>query len=129
VATLHRMVRAVRERGHVVGEGFFESRISTVAAPVRDAAGHTVAAIGITIPSDRLEPQSIPHLVEQVRETAQALSRLLDHTPATDTPPRVAQTRPIGVGSDTACGAWADTDTTADADHDEARDTSPATAG
>lgn len=131
VATLHRMVQAVRERGHVVGEGFFEPRISTVAAPVHDAAGHTVAAIGITIPSDRLEPQSTPHLVGQVRETARALSRLLDHTPATDTRPRMTRNRPPGIDTDTdtAGGAWADTDTTADADHDEARDTSPATAG
>jgi DNA-binding IclR family transcriptional regulator len=127
VASLHRMVQAVRAHGHVVGEGFFEPRISTVAAPVRDAAGLTVAAIGITIPSDRLELASIPPLVAQVCETAQALSRLLDHAPPPHTRartphPNAARNRPQGQ-------AWDDTDIAAEAAHDEARDPSPATAG
>lgn len=94
VPTLHRMVQAVRTRGHVVGQGFFEPRISTVAAPVHGADGLTVAAIGVTIPTDRLEPEAIPPLVAQVLEAARELSRLLDHTPSARGGARVAVPSP-----------------------------------
>lgn len=81
VAELHRMVQAVRELGHVVGRGFFEAHIATVGAPVRDAAGHVVAALGATVPADRLEAESVDTLVTQVRAAAAELSSLLDHAP------------------------------------------------
>jgi hypothetical protein len=84
------MVQAVRAHGHVVGQGFFEPRISTVAAPVHGADGQTVAAIGLTIPTDRLEPEAIPPLVAQVLEAARELSRLLDHAPSARVGARVA---------------------------------------
>jgi DNA-binding IclR family transcriptional regulator len=51
------MVQADRQRGYVLGEGFFESNISSVAAPVRDHSGHIVAALGAT---DSREPHRPP---------------------------------------------------------------------
>ena len=79
VAELQRMTQAVRERGHVVGRGFFEAHIATVGAPVRDAAGHVVAALGITVPSDLLDEPAADLLLERVCAAAAELSSLLDH--------------------------------------------------
>ena len=79
VAELHRMTHAVRERGHVVGRGFFEAHIATVGAPVRDASGQLVAALGITVPSDLLDEPAAGLLLERVRAAAAELSSLLDH--------------------------------------------------
>jgi DNA-binding IclR family transcriptional regulator len=82
VVELFDLVQKDKERGYVIGEGFFESRISTVAAPVRDHSGLVVAALGATIPSPHIEAGQMDHIVRRVREAADELSRLLDHTPA-----------------------------------------------
>jgi DNA-binding IclR family transcriptional regulator len=82
---LHRMTQAVREHGHVVGRGFFEAHIATVGAPVRDAAGQVVAALGLTVPSDLLDEPAASLLLERVCAAAAELSSLLDHqSPAAD---------------------------------------------
>ena len=57
VLELFNMVQVDRERGYVLGEGFFESSISTIAAPVRGEDGHIVAALGATIPSAHIDPE------------------------------------------------------------------------
>jgi DNA-binding IclR family transcriptional regulator len=79
---LFNMVQVDRERGYVLGEGFFEARISTVAAPVRDQSGHIVSALGATIPSPHVEPDQLDQIVRRVRESADELSRLLGHVPS-----------------------------------------------
>jgi DNA-binding IclR family transcriptional regulator len=89
VVALHRMTQAARADGHLVGRGFFEPRIATVAAPVFDARGRIVAALGITVPTSALENPSadadplaaLRALLPAVREAAQELSRRLDHAP------------------------------------------------
>jgi DNA-binding IclR family transcriptional regulator len=89
VPTLHRMVQAARTAGHLIGRGFFEARIATVAAPVFGAQGQIVAALGLTVPvsslahaqaSEATEP--LQPLLPPVQAAAQELSRLLDHAPA-----------------------------------------------
>ena len=64
------MVQADRQRGYVLGEGFFESNISTIAAPVRDHSGHIVAALGATITSGHIEEDRMDEMVQRVRDTA-----------------------------------------------------------
>ena len=81
VNELFDMVQADKERGFVLQEGFFETSISTVAAPVRDHSGHVVAALGATIPSPHIDASQLDVIVSRVRETAAELSRLLDHAP------------------------------------------------
>jgi len=76
------LVQADRLRGYVSGEGFFESTISTVAAPVRDASGQVVAALGVTIPTVQIGHVNFANLLGQVRGSADELSRLLNYTPA-----------------------------------------------
>lgn len=81
VLELFNMVQVDRERGYVLGEGFFESSISTIAAPVRDHTGHIVAALGSTIPAAQIEPDRIEGLVTRVRAAADEISGLLNYQP------------------------------------------------
>lgn len=82
VIELFNMVQADRERGHVQGEGFFESNISTIAAPVRDHSGRVVAALGATITSAHIDGDRMDDMVRRVRDAAQELSSLLNYAPA-----------------------------------------------
>lgn len=81
VVELFDMVQKDKERGFVLQEGFFETSISTVAAPIRDHSGHVVAAMGATIPSPHIDADQLDSIVARVRDTAAELSRLLDHSP------------------------------------------------
>jgi DNA-binding IclR family transcriptional regulator len=81
VLELFDMVDSDRQRGYVLGEGFFEASISTIAAPVRDHSTRIVAALGATIPSAHVESDRLDELVQRVRSTADELSRLLNYSP------------------------------------------------
>ncbi len=91
---LFNLVQADLERGFVLGEGFFEASISTVAAPVRDHSSRIVAALGVTIPSSRIEPGQLEDLVRSVQESAAELSSLLNYTPAARSAASVVALRP-----------------------------------
>ena len=73
------MVQADRQRGFVSGEGFFESSLSTVAAPVRDGSSKIVAALGVTVPTAQIAHVNFNELLLQVRRSADELSRLLNY--------------------------------------------------
>lgn len=79
VLELFDMVQADRQRGFISGEGFFESAISTVAAPVRDQSGRIAAALGVTIPTTQIGHVNFEELLSQVRRSADELSRLLNY--------------------------------------------------
>ena len=81
VEALFEMVQRDRERGVVLQEAFFEASISTIAAPVRDRTCKVVAALGVTIPASRIDPEQLDMMEEKVRDTAGELSRLLDYRP------------------------------------------------
>lgn len=72
-------VQRTRERGWVLAEGYFEPQICSVAAPVRDAAGHVVAAVGITVPGSSIAASAREQLVHEVCATAAQLSSRLDY--------------------------------------------------
>ncbi|MEJ8824747.1 IclR family transcriptional regulator [Variovorax humicola] len=82
VNELFDMVQGDRQRGYVLGEGFFEANISTVAAPVRDHSGHIVAALGATITSGSIEESRIAEMVLRIRSTADDISGLMNYSPA-----------------------------------------------
>ena len=87
VIELFDMVESDRQRGYVLGEGFFEASISTIAAPVRDHSTRIVAALGVTIPSAHIDAERLDELVQRVRAAANDLSRLLNYSerqPVTD---------------------------------------------
>ncbi|MBK5350989.1 IclR family transcriptional regulator [Pseudomonas sp. TH41] len=82
VMELFDLVQADRQRGFVSSEGFFESTISTVAAPVRDETSRIVAALGVTIPTAQIAHVNFNELLLQVRRSADELSRLLNYNSA-----------------------------------------------
>jgi DNA-binding IclR family transcriptional regulator len=94
VLELFDMVQVDRERGYVMGEGFYESSISTIAAPVRDQSGRVIAALGATIPSGHVEAARMNELVQRVRTSADELSRLLNYQPRGEQGARVVSLRP-----------------------------------
>lgn len=96
VIELFDMVQADRARGYVQGEGFYESNISTIAAPVRDHSGRVVAALGATITSGHIDEERLDGMVRQVRDTAEELSALLNYAPATANRNVVALRQPRG---------------------------------
>jgi DNA-binding IclR family transcriptional regulator len=73
------LAQQTRQRGHVMAEAFFESHISTVAAPVFGEGGHVVAAIGLTIPGAQIADDKRAALVAHVRGAATQLSTLLNY--------------------------------------------------
>lgn len=82
VTELFDLVQADRARGHAVSQGFYESNISTVAAPVHDHSGRVVAALGLTTNAGRIDAAELDTLVHRVCDTAVELSALLNYAPA-----------------------------------------------
>ncbi len=72
----------VRRRGFATGFGEFDAGLNAVAAPVHDARGQVIAAVDVWGPAFRVTPRRVPELVQQVRETAGAVSVRLGGTPA-----------------------------------------------
>ncbi len=83
VLDLFNLVQSDRQRTVVVGEGFYEASISTIAAPVRDHSTRIVAALGATIPSAHVDERQQGALMQQVRAAADQLSRHLNYSPRT----------------------------------------------
>ncbi len=78
---LFNLIQADRARGFIWGEGFFEPNISTVTAPIRDRAGHVVAALGVTINANRIDDDTADELVRRVCTDAGEISTLMGYTP------------------------------------------------
>ncbi len=72
----------VRRRGFATAFGEYDATMNAVAAPVHDARGAIVAAVDVWGPTFRVTPRRVPELVQQVRETAAAISVRLGGTPA-----------------------------------------------
>lgn len=81
VDELSRRIATARDMGYAVSEGFFESHISTIAAPVRDDSGHVIAALGLTVTAAHIDDEKLKALVLRVRMVAEELSRLLNYAP------------------------------------------------
>lgn len=68
-------LQRVREQGFALDVEEFREHVSCVAAPVRDSAGRTVAAIAISVPARRLTREG-RDLVRSVRLAAQGASEI-----------------------------------------------------
>lgn len=79
VADLYALLKEDRRRGYVMEDGFFESNISTVSAPVLDAQGVVRAAVGVTIPAATIPEDKRDALTLRVRAAATELSRCLNY--------------------------------------------------
>ncbi len=69
-----------RERGYVVSEGYFDSAISTVAAPVRNRDGVVVAAISVSAPRGSVNKAQLAGPIKSaVCDTARQVAGLLGY--------------------------------------------------
>lgn len=80
-ASLMREITEIRRRGYAVDEEEFAPGVRCIAAPIRDASGETVAALGITGPATRVTPERTEALAKLVLAAARKISGDLGHTP------------------------------------------------
>ncbi|MBX6317333.1 IclR family transcriptional regulator [Pigmentiphaga sp.] len=79
VEQLYALLQRDRERPYLLHEGFFESGISTLAAPVRQEGGAIAAALGVAMPAVPIEASRLERLARAVCESAAELSALLNY--------------------------------------------------
>ena len=67
----------IKSRGYAVDNGEYHADVRCVAAPVRNAFGSTVAALGITATTLTLKESMIPDVAEKVMKIAKEVSQAL----------------------------------------------------
>jgi len=83
VPELRRHLDEIRARGYGTTIEELEEGLTAVAAPVRQATGRVVAALGLGAPSFRLREEHIPRIARLVREAADTVSRELGYSDRT----------------------------------------------
>jgi hypothetical protein len=78
-AQLLKMIAQDKAQGYGTSQGGFESGISTVVAPVFNDLQQVVAAVSVTIPSQRIEPEDLPIVVQHVQDAAAQLTQRISH--------------------------------------------------
>lgn len=73
-AELRAELARVRETGHAINRGEWREGVCGVAAPIRDARGQVIAAIGISGPIDRLKLRTLKQLAPEVMAAARSIS-------------------------------------------------------
>jgi DNA-binding IclR family transcriptional regulator len=76
-ARLEEQLDAVREQGYGFTVEELEVGLAALAAPIRDLDGHVVAAISVSGPNFRLNPDTIPDVAELVTGAALEISQRL----------------------------------------------------
>lgn len=75
-------LEAVRRRGYALNNGEYREDVSGIAAPVFNHTGRVIAALGISVPSNRMTPSLIrevaPHVTQGARDVSEALGRRED---------------------------------------------------
>lgn len=72
---LRRELERIRKAGHAVNKGEWREGVFGVAAPILDASGRAVAAIGLSGPQDRFKPKAMKAWTPLVMAAARELSR------------------------------------------------------
>ncbi|MCA0275961.1 MAG: IclR family transcriptional regulator [Proteobacteria bacterium] len=70
----------VRERGHAIDDEESEPGIRSIAAPVRNARGAVVGAVGIAGPSQRVSLDALMAFAEPLQDAVAAISARLGHS-------------------------------------------------
>jgi DNA-binding IclR family transcriptional regulator len=69
--------RRVRKRGFAIDNEEFHEGVRCVAAPIRDASGRIVAAIGISAPISRLSESRCEKVAQAVKRAAAQIGKKL----------------------------------------------------
>lgn len=73
-AAFVREMERVRKLGYAVNRGEWRESVAGIGAPIRDAQGHVIAAVGISGPIERLKPAMFKTLAGHVVAAAQGIS-------------------------------------------------------
>jgi DNA-binding IclR family transcriptional regulator len=76
---LRQELARIRVQGFAVNKGEWRDTVCGLAAPIRDASGLVIAAVGISGPAERLKPKRLKELVAPVVEAAAVISASLGH--------------------------------------------------
>ena len=79
VPALLKLLAAVRDKGYALDDEESEVGMRGIAAPIRDASGQVVAAVGIAGPVQRLSKSNLRNFIPLAIQTAQAISTRLGH--------------------------------------------------
>jgi IclR family KDG regulon transcriptional repressor len=80
-ARLRKILEQVQRQGYAIDDEESEAGMRCVAAPVRDASGRVVGALGVAGPVQRLSLKALSALVGPLSETAEAISVRLGYHP------------------------------------------------
>ncbi|MCX7570623.1 IclR family transcriptional regulator [Tumebacillus sp. DT12] len=72
-------LQQVRESGYAVSIEEREPGAAAVAAPIRGRNGEAVAALSISGPVDRFTPEAVERFAQEVRKSAEMLTKMLSH--------------------------------------------------
>lgn len=75
VAVLRRQLQGVRDEGVAWSIGEFTAGITGIAVPVLDAHGRAMAAVGVALPSDRLDDDREARILRALRSAAAGIAR------------------------------------------------------
>lgn len=81
-AQLRKALARVRKTGYAIEDEQSEAGMRSLAAPIRDAEGRVVAAVGIAGPRQRLSEDVLAQFAPRVVETAQTISARLGYRAA-----------------------------------------------
>lgn len=81
VQQLYASCQAIRKQGYALSEGYFESTISTIAAPVFNSIGKVEAALGVTAMATHFEGERLDTMIAQVKAAAAEVSERVKHSP------------------------------------------------
>ena len=76
---LRQALAQIRHDGFATNAGEWRESVCGLAAPIRDARGAVIAAVGISGPADRLKPKRLKSLAPAVVATAGSISNDLGH--------------------------------------------------
>lgn len=77
IDALARELAKVRQNGYAINRGEWHEGVFGIAAPVRDAGGQVIAAIGISGPATRLKAKRVSAVIPNVIAAAEGISRSL----------------------------------------------------
>ena len=95
VKALKALIDQDRDRGYGVSMGGYETGISTIAAPVFNEQSRVVAAISISVPTQRIDDEVLMPLVNLVMTAASHMTERLSHLPQQSTWPEKLKDKKI----------------------------------
>jgi DNA-binding IclR family transcriptional regulator len=72
---LKKELREIFTRGYAVDNEEYYENVRCLAAPIKDAFGKTVGAVGITATTFRFKPEMIPSASTEVKRVANEISK------------------------------------------------------